>query len=51
MEKLEKTLQKVSVNHAEKTTLKKEENLPLYDGLQLVEDKPYKGPTSVMYWM
>jgi len=23
----------------------------MYEGLELLEDKPYQGPTSIKYWM
>lgn len=44
MEKLETTLREATV---EKTEVKSDG----YEGLQLIEEKTYQGPTSIKYWM
>lgn len=46
MEKLEKTLQEVSVESS-----KLREKTPSYEGLKLIETQVYKDGTSVKYWM
>ena len=44
MEKLEEALKEVEA--------RKEQNPgTIYQGLKLIEEKPYQGPTSIMYWM
>ena len=45
MERLEKTLEEVSIEKSES-----KENLS-YKGLQLIEDKSYSSGTSIKYWM
>ena len=50
MEKLEKTLERVPVvlnNQSGKVVTEKR----VYEGLVLVEDRAYQGPTSIRYWM
>jgi len=46
MEKLEKTLQEVSVE-----SLKLREETTSYKGLRLIETRVYNGGTSIKYWM
>lgn len=47
MEKLEKILEKIEPIREEAKLLVG----PIYQGLRLVEDKAYEGPTSIRYWM
>ncbi|MDO8516635.1 MAG: hypothetical protein Q7S33_00775 [Nanoarchaeota archaeon] len=46
MEKLEK-ISELSLLNAEKSDRKE---IP-YEGLTLIEERPYNGPTSIKYWM
>ncbi len=45
MEKLEKTVGQIQIKTGE------EETKPSYAGLELLEERSYSGPTSIMYWM
>lgn len=47
MEKLEKITELISG----KTDRSDINETPLYEGLTLIEERPYNGPTSIKYWM
>jgi len=48
MENLEKTLERFEPKKEETKDIVEK---PIYEGLRLIEDKEYQGPTSIKYWM
>ena len=49
MEELENAVKVLSAEIQEKVDVK--EAAPEYEGLKLVKNTPYEGPTSIKYWM
>jgi len=47
MEKLEE-IPELTLIRADNFNIKE---TPLYEGLTLLEERPYTGPTSIKYWM